>query len=171
VSRCFLLTPPAHRACSLLQVTPSSKVVGDLAQFMVQNDLDEHSLVEKADTLSFPGSVVEFMQGYIGQPSFGFPEPLRSKILKVGGGLVAANAIALLGGVSLLSVTLGSLSRCAARSSRGGACSCVAHMSAGVCGLVVELACGLPVSHCAAKSSRWGSLLCVCWWAVVCCVR
>jgi pyruvate carboxylase len=66
-----------------MQVTPSSKVVGDLAQFMVQNDLDEHSLVEKADTLSFPGSVVEFMQGYIGQPSFGFPEPLRSKILKV----------------------------------------------------------------------------------------
>lgn len=69
--------------CGVLQVTPSSKVVGDLAQFMVQNDLDEHSLVEKADTLSFPASVVEFMQGYIGQPSFGFPEPLRSKILKV----------------------------------------------------------------------------------------
>jgi pyruvate carboxylase len=69
--------------CCIPQVTPSSKVVGDLAQFMVQNDLDEHSLVEKADTLSFPGSVVEFMQGHIGQPSFGFPEPLRSKILKV----------------------------------------------------------------------------------------
>jgi pyruvate carboxylase len=67
----------------LVQVTPSSKVVGDLAQFMVQNDLDEHSLVEKAEQLSFPSSVVEFMQGYIGQPSFGFPEPLRSRILKV----------------------------------------------------------------------------------------
>lgn len=63
------------------QVTPSSKVVGDLAQFMVQNDLDEHSLLEKADTLSFPASVVEFMQGHLGQPSFGFPEPLRTKIL------------------------------------------------------------------------------------------
>ncbi|WIA32059.1 hypothetical protein OEZ86_002911 [Tetradesmus obliquus] len=73
----------ANRALGdIVKVTPSSKVVGDLAQFMVQNDLDEHSLVEKADTLSFPGSVVEFMQGYIGQPSFGFPEPLRSKILK-----------------------------------------------------------------------------------------
>lgn len=70
-------------ACGFFQVTPSSKVVGDLAQFMVQNDLDEHTLVEKADTLSFPASVVEFMQGYIGQPSFGYPEPLRSKILKV----------------------------------------------------------------------------------------
>jgi hypothetical protein len=54
--------------------------VGDLAQFMVQNNLDEHSLVEKAEQLSFPGSVVEFMQGYIGQPSFGFPEPLRAKV-------------------------------------------------------------------------------------------
>jgi pyruvate carboxylase len=59
-------------------------VVGDLAQFMVQNELDEASVVEKADQLSFPASVVEFMQGYIGQPSFGFPEPLRSRVLKVG---------------------------------------------------------------------------------------
>lgn len=69
----------------IVKVTPSSKVVGDLAQFMVQNDLDEHSVVDKADQLSFPGSVVEFMQGYIGQPSFGFPEPLRSRVLKVWG--------------------------------------------------------------------------------------
>lgn len=37
-----------------LQVTPSSKVVGDLAQFMVQNNLDEFSLVEKAESLSVP---------------------------------------------------------------------------------------------------------------------
>jgi pyruvate carboxylase len=66
-----------------VKVTPSSKVVGDLAQFMVQNDLDEHSVVDKAGELSFPGSVVEFMQGYIGQPSFGFPEPLRERVLKV----------------------------------------------------------------------------------------
>jgi pyruvate carboxylase len=49
---------------------------------MVQNDLDEQTLLERADTLSFPASVVEFMQGYIGQPSFGFPEPLRSRIVK-----------------------------------------------------------------------------------------
>lgn len=35
------------------------QVVGDLAQFMVQNDLDEKSLVDKAETLSFPSSVVE----------------------------------------------------------------------------------------------------------------
>ncbi|KAI8467848.1 MAG: pyruvate carboxylase [Monoraphidium minutum] len=73
----------ANRALGdIVKVTPSSKVVGDLAQFMVQNDLDEHSLVDKASELSLPGSVVEFMQGYIGQPPSGFPEPLRSKVLK-----------------------------------------------------------------------------------------
>ncbi|XP_022092974.1 pyruvate carboxylase, mitochondrial-like [Acanthaster planci] len=66
----------------LIKVTPSSKVVGDLAQFMVQNKLDGTSLVEKAEDLSFPTSVVEFMQGYLGQPYGGFPEPLRSKIIK-----------------------------------------------------------------------------------------
>jgi pyruvate carboxylase len=79
-------TTPTHNTRALgdiVKVTPSSKVVGDLAQFMVQNELDEHTLVERAEALSFPGSVVEFMQGYIGQPSFGFPEPLRSRVLKV----------------------------------------------------------------------------------------
>lgn len=45
-----------------MKVTPSSKVVGDLAQFMVQNNLDETSVVEQAESLSFPSSVVEFMQ-------------------------------------------------------------------------------------------------------------
>ena len=44
-------TPESRSA----QVTPSSKVVGDLAQFMVQNGLDEHSLVEQAERLSLPG--------------------------------------------------------------------------------------------------------------------
>ena len=61
-------------------MTPSSKVVGDLAQFMVQNKLDAASLMEKAEDLSFPTSVVEFMQGYLGQPYGGFPEPLRTKV-------------------------------------------------------------------------------------------
>ena len=41
-----------------LQVTPSSKVVGDLAQFMVQNDLDDKKLVEKAGSLNLPGRSV-----------------------------------------------------------------------------------------------------------------
>ncbi|XP_072165898.1 pyruvate carboxylase, mitochondrial-like [Diadema setosum] len=66
----------------LIKVTPSSKVVGDLAQFMVQNNLTAEQVEEKADELSFPSSVVEFLQGYLGQPYQGFPEPLRSKVLK-----------------------------------------------------------------------------------------
>jgi pyruvate carboxylase len=65
----------------IIKVTPSSKVVGDLAQFMVQNDLDEQSVVAQAETLSFPTSVIEFLQGWIGQPPGGFPEPLRTRAL------------------------------------------------------------------------------------------
>ncbi|OQR72914.1 pyruvate carboxylase [Tropilaelaps mercedesae] len=66
----------------IIKVTPSSKVVGDLAQFMVQNHLKPQDILDRAEELSFPTSVVEFMQGYIGQPHGGFPEPLRSKIIK-----------------------------------------------------------------------------------------
>ena len=63
-----------------LKVTPSSKIVGDLAQFMVQNKLTSETLLERAEELSFPESVVQFMQGMIGEPSGGYPEPLRSKV-------------------------------------------------------------------------------------------
>ncbi|WP_323137497.1 biotin/lipoyl-containing protein [Paraliomyxa miuraensis] len=66
----------------VVKVTPSSKVVGDLAQFMVQNDLTEEDVLEQAETLSFPSSVVEFFQGYLGEPYGGFPEPLRSKVVR-----------------------------------------------------------------------------------------
>lgn len=64
------------------KVTPSSKVVGDLAQFMVSQNLDAHAVVEQADTLAFPDSVVNYLKGDIGIPPGGFPEPLRSKVLK-----------------------------------------------------------------------------------------
>uniref|UniRef100_A0A669BXL3 Pyruvate carboxylase n=1 Tax=Oreochromis niloticus TaxID=8128 RepID=A0A669BXL3_ORENI len=66
----------------LIKVTPSSKIVGDLAQFMVQNNLTRAEVEERADELSFPLSVVEFLQGYVGIPHGGFPEPFRSKVLK-----------------------------------------------------------------------------------------
>ncbi|XP_058790854.1 pyruvate carboxylase, mitochondrial [Phymastichus coffea] len=77
----------AYREANLLlgdiiKVTPSSKVVGDLAQFMVQNKLKADEVLERAEELSFPKSVVEFLQGAIGIPYQGFPEPLRSKVLK-----------------------------------------------------------------------------------------
>lgn len=63
------------------KVTPSSKVVGDLAQFIVSSGLTEEEVVDQAEQLSFPSSVVDYMQGYLGQPPGGFPEPLRSRVL------------------------------------------------------------------------------------------
>ncbi|KAL3135464.1 hypothetical protein ABBQ38_005949 [Trebouxia sp. C0009 RCD-2024] len=73
----------ANRALGdIVKVTPSSKVVGDLAQFMVQNDLDDAKLVEKASSLNLPDSVVEFLQGKLGQPAGGFPEPFTSRVVK-----------------------------------------------------------------------------------------
>jgi pyruvate carboxylase len=63
------------------KVTPSSKVVGDLAQFMVAQNLDAHSILDQADTLAFPDSVVNYLKGDIGVPPGGFPEPLRTKVL------------------------------------------------------------------------------------------
>lgn len=66
----------------IVKVTPSSKVVGDMALFMVQNQLTEEDLYEKGDTLSFPDSVVSFFEGQLGQPVGGFPEKLQKIILK-----------------------------------------------------------------------------------------
>ena len=47
---------------------------------MVQNKLTAEDVLEKAEELSFPKSVIEFLQGGIGEPYQGFPEPLRSKV-------------------------------------------------------------------------------------------
>ncbi|MGO5435196.1 pyruvate carboxylase [Enterococcus cecorum] len=66
----------------IVKVTPSSKVVGDMALFMVQNQLTEEDLYEKGDTLSFPDSVVSFFEGQLGQTVGGFPEKLQKIILK-----------------------------------------------------------------------------------------
>ena len=49
---------------------------------MVSNKLSPEDVIEKAAELDFPGSVYEFLAGEIGQPSFGYPEPLRSKALR-----------------------------------------------------------------------------------------
>ena len=66
----------------IVKVTPSSKVVGDMALFMVQNDLTEEDVLEKGMQINFPNSVVEFFQGYIGIPYGGFPEHLQKVVLK-----------------------------------------------------------------------------------------
>lgn len=66
----------------IVKVTPSSKMVGDLAIFMVQNDLTPVNIVEKAENLTFPDSVFSYFKGMMGQPSWGFPEDLRRVVLK-----------------------------------------------------------------------------------------
>ena len=66
----------------IVKVTPSSKVVGDMALFMVENGLTEESLYAAGETLTFPQSVVEYFEGHIGQPYGGFPEKLQQLVLK-----------------------------------------------------------------------------------------
>lgn len=66
----------------IIKVTPSSKVVGDMALFMVQNHLTEADIYAKGDTLDFPQSVVDFFDGKLGVPYGGFPEKLQKIILR-----------------------------------------------------------------------------------------
>ena len=66
----------------LVKVTPSSKMVGDLAIFMVQNDLTPENIVERGEGLSFPDSVVSYFKGMMGQPAWGFPQDLQRVVLK-----------------------------------------------------------------------------------------
>jgi pyruvate carboxylase len=66
----------------IVKVTPTSKVVGDLAQFMVSNKLSEADVKARAAELDFPGSVLEFLEGLMGQPYGGFPEPFRTDALR-----------------------------------------------------------------------------------------
>ncbi|MGB1268453.1 MAG: pyruvate carboxylase [Flavobacteriaceae bacterium] len=66
----------------IVKVTPSSKVVGDMAQYLVSNNLTVEDVLERGDSISFPQSVVSFFQGDLGQPLGGFPEQLQKLILK-----------------------------------------------------------------------------------------
>lgn len=66
----------------IVKVTPSSKVVGDMALFMTSNNLTEQDVMEKGENLSFPESVINFFKGDLGQPYQGFPEKLQKVILK-----------------------------------------------------------------------------------------
>ncbi len=66
----------------VVKVTPSSKVVGDMALFMVQNNLVEDDIYEKGEGIDFPDSVVEFFEGQLGQPHGGFPKSIQRIILK-----------------------------------------------------------------------------------------
>lgn len=66
----------------IIKVTPSSKVVGDMAQYMISNDLTVEDVLEKGNTISFPQSVISFFKGDLGQPVGGFPEKLQKIVLK-----------------------------------------------------------------------------------------
>ncbi len=66
----------------IIKVTPSSKMVGDMAIFMVQNDLTPENIYEKAKNMAFPDSVVSFYKGMMGQPMGGFNKELQKIVLK-----------------------------------------------------------------------------------------
>jgi pyruvate carboxylase len=66
----------------IVKVTPSSKVVGDMALFMTSNNLTEKDIFDKGKALSFPDSVKGLFKGELGQPHGGFPKELQQIILK-----------------------------------------------------------------------------------------
>ncbi len=69
----------------IVKVTPSSKVVGDLALFMVTNHLSAADLMEGSRKLAFPKSVVEMLQGGLGQPEGGWPRAFQQIVLDSAG--------------------------------------------------------------------------------------
>jgi pyruvate carboxylase len=66
----------------IIKVTPSSKVVGDLAMFMVSSGLTRADVLDPENAVAFPSSVEQFFHGELGQPYGGFPPALQAKVLK-----------------------------------------------------------------------------------------
>ena len=66
----------------IVKVTPSSKMVGDFAIFMVQNELTPENILDKGKNLDYPDSVMTYFRGMMGQPYGGFPKDLQEMILK-----------------------------------------------------------------------------------------
>ncbi|MCB0667133.1 MAG: pyruvate carboxylase [Saprospiraceae bacterium] len=66
----------------IVKVTPSSKVVGDMAMFMTSNKMNKEDILLKADKISFPDSVKSLFRGELGQPYEGFPVELQKAVLK-----------------------------------------------------------------------------------------
>ncbi|MEQ9306117.1 MAG: biotin/lipoyl-containing protein, partial [Marinoscillum sp.] len=66
----------------IVKVTPSSKVVGDMAIFMTSNKLTVEDVLERGESLSFPDSVVSLFRGELGQAPGGFPQEVSKVILK-----------------------------------------------------------------------------------------
>ncbi|MCB9273305.1 MAG: pyruvate carboxylase [Lewinellaceae bacterium] len=66
----------------IVKVTPSSKVVGDMAMFMTSNNLTREDILKRGDSISFPDSVKALMRGDLGQAEGGFPEEVQRLVLK-----------------------------------------------------------------------------------------
>jgi pyruvate carboxylase len=66
----------------IVKVTPSSKIVGDLALYMVSNNLTPERILDGEGVQSFPESVVGFFEGKIGRPPFGFPRRMKEVVLR-----------------------------------------------------------------------------------------
>jgi pyruvate carboxylase len=66
----------------IIKVTPTSKVVGDMALFMVANNLTANDVLRGGRELAFPESVVELFEGRLGQPPGGFPPELQARVLR-----------------------------------------------------------------------------------------
>jgi len=66
----------------IIKVTPSSKVVGDLALMMVSQDLTAHDVLNPDKDMAFPSSTIEMLRGDLGQPMGGWPADLQAKALK-----------------------------------------------------------------------------------------
>jgi pyruvate carboxylase len=66
----------------VIKVTPSSKVVGDMALFMLANNLTADDVLNGTRELAYPASVIEFFEGRLGQPPGGFPEKLQARVLR-----------------------------------------------------------------------------------------
>ncbi|MEZ5812328.1 MAG: pyruvate carboxylase [Rhizobiaceae bacterium] len=66
----------------IVKVTPSSKVVGDMALMMVSQDLTVADVENPDKDIAFPDSVVSMMHGDLGQPPGGWPAALQGKVLK-----------------------------------------------------------------------------------------
>ena len=66
----------------IVKVTPSSKVVGDMALMMVSQNLTRPEVEDPKRDVSFPDSVIDMMRGNLGQPPGGFPKDIQKKILK-----------------------------------------------------------------------------------------
>jgi len=66
----------------IVKVTPTSKVVGDMALFMIANNLTPKDVLDPKRDIAFPESVIEFFEGRLGQPPGGFPPALQSRILR-----------------------------------------------------------------------------------------